>query len=103
MNKCIGFTVLAMVIASAGLSAAERSSPDDSTLAAASMAGESSSMDAGKMQEKMLRMHEQMHKIMRTKDGLERERLLQEHRNMLEENMRLMQGMKGDCNSQKEM
>lgn len=50
-------------------------------------------MQSQKMQEKMLRMHEMMHKIMQSKDGVERERLIQEHRKMLEENMHMMHSM----------
>ena len=50
-------------------------------------------MQSQKMQEKMLRMHEMMHKIMQTKDGVERERLIQEHRKLIEENMRMMHTM----------
>ena len=54
-------------------------------------------MKSQNMQETMLRMHEQMHKIMQTKDGVTRERLIQEHRNMIDEQMRMMHSMIGNC------
>lgn len=52
-------------------------------------------MPMGKMQDNMLRMHEQMHKIMRSKDPKERERLMQEHQKMMQENMKMMGGGHG--------
>ena len=52
-------------------------------------------MQMGKMQENMLRMHEQMHKIMQSKDVKEREKLMQEHAKMMQDNMHVMHGMKG--------
>lgn len=54
-------------------------------------------MKSQHMQETMLRMHEQMHKIMQTKDGVTRERLILEHRNMIDDHMRMMHSMKGNC------
>lgn len=41
----------------------------------------------GTMQESMLRMHEQMHKIMQSRDGKEREKLMQEHAQMMQDMM----------------
>jgi hypothetical protein len=52
-------------------------------------------MPMGKMQDNMLRMHEQMHKIMQTQDPKERERLMQEHMKMMQENMKMMGGGQG--------
>lgn len=52
-------------------------------------------MQMGKMQDNMLRMHEQMHKIMDAKDPQERERLKQEQLKMMQDNMQMMQGMMG--------
>ena len=56
----------------------------------------------GMMQENMLKMHEQMHKIMDAKDPQERERLTLEHRQIMRQNMQVMkdsgmmdQGMMG--------
>ena len=53
-------------------------------------------MQMGKMQEHMLRMHEQMHKIMDAKNPQEREQLMQEHSKMMQDNMQMMQGMMGE-------
>lgn len=57
----------------------------------------------GVMQESMLKMHEQMHKIIDAENLQERERLMQEHREMLHQHMQAMkggetmgQGMRGD-------
>ena len=53
-------------------------------------------MPMGMMQEKMLKMHEQMHKIMQAKDPKERDKLMQKHMQMMQEHMKMMGGMKGD-------
>jgi hypothetical protein len=47
------------------------------------------------MQENMIKMHEQMHKIMDTKDPQERERLMAEQRKMMGEQMMRMHGGMG--------
>lgn len=47
-----------------------------------------------KMQENMLRMHEQMHKIMDAKSPQEREQLLQAHAKMMQDGMQMMKSMK---------
>ncbi|MBI3569838.1 MAG: hypothetical protein HY082_01855 [Gammaproteobacteria bacterium] len=52
-------------------------------------------MPMGMMQEKMLKMHEQMHKIMQAKDPKERDKLIQEHMQMMQEQMKMMGGMMG--------
>lgn len=51
----------------------------------------------GVMQESMLKMHEQMHKIMDSKNPQEREGLVQEHRHMMQQHMQAMKegGMMG--------
>ena len=62
------------------------------------MAGKAGAMDDKQLaqrQQHMLRMHEQMHKIMQAKDAQERERLTQEHRQMMREHMQAMHGDKG--------
>ena len=64
----------------------------------AAPAGKAGAMDEkemAKMQQNMMRMHEQMHKIMQAKDAPERERLTQEHRQMMREHMQTMHGDKG--------
>lgn len=55
------------------------------------------------MQENMLKMHEQMHKIMDAKNPQEREQFMQVHREMMHQHMQTMkdggmmgQGMMGD-------
>lgn len=54
-------------------------------------------MPMNNMQDNMLKMHEQMHKIMETKDPKERELLMQEHQKMMHEHMGMMHGnMMGD-------
>ena len=92
-------TVLAMALSPACVLANDAISQDRSYLTTAAVTGEEAVIRADKMQERMLRMHEHMHKIMRAKDGVERERLLQEHRMMIEENMGMMYGSKAgsDC------
>ena len=49
------------------------------------------------MQESMLKMHEQMHKIMDAKNPQERERLTQAHRETMHQHMQTMKdgGMEG--------
>ena len=51
----------------------------------------------GAMQEIMLKMHEQMHKILDAKNPQEREQLMQAHREMLHQHMQAMKdgGMMG--------
>ena len=61
---------------------------------ATTMTDKDKQMQMGKMQENMLRMHEQMHKIMDTKNPQEREKLMQEHSKMMRDNMRMMHDMK---------
>ena len=62
---------------------------------ATAMTDNEKQMQMGKMQETMLQMHEQMHKIMDAKDPQEREQLTQEHTKMMQDHMRMMQGMMG--------
>ncbi|MBI3574173.1 MAG: hypothetical protein HY083_00690 [Gammaproteobacteria bacterium] len=52
-------------------------------------------MPMGMMQDKMLKMHEQMHKIMQAKDPKERDKLMQEHMQMMQEHMKMMGGGMG--------
>lgn len=48
-----------------------------------------------KMQENMLRMHEQMHKIMEAKTPQDREMHMKEHAKMMHDSMHMMKGMMG--------
>ena len=53
-------------------------------------------MPMGMMQDNMLKMHEQMHKVMQAKDPKERDRLKQKHMQMMQEQMKMMgNGMMG--------
>lgn len=61
---------------------------------ATAMTEKDKQLQMGKMQESMLRMHEQMHKIMDTKNPQEREKLMQEHAKMMQD-MHMMQGKMG--------
>ena len=62
---------------------------------AMAMTDKDKQMQMNKMQENMLRMHEQMHKIMQSTDPKEREKLMQEHAKMMQNNMQMMHSMKG--------
>ncbi len=56
----------------------------------------------GMMQEGMLKMHEQMHKILDAKNPQEREQLMQAHREMMHQHMQTMKDggmMGGDAKS----
>lgn len=58
--------------------------------------------DMSVMQESMLKMHEQMHKIMDAKEPQVREQLMQAHREMLHQHMQAMKTgsmMGGDAES----
>ena len=93
MNRSTLAMLALLAAAPAGLVADEIKSSDKGHMGAAAMSDEDQAMQAQKIQEKMLRMHEMMHKIMQTKGGVERERLIQEHRKMLTENMHMMHSM----------
>ena len=93
MKKLTRIVVLGLLSISPAVLADETKSSDKERLDVAARSDDEKPMQSQKMQEKMLRMHEMMHKIMQSKDGVERERLIQEHRKMLEENMRMMHSM----------
>ena len=69
MKKSLLIAVLATLPLSTPLAWAEETQHSD----------KDKQMQMGKMQENMLRTHEQMHKIMDAKNPQERERLMQEH------------------------
>ena len=69
--------------------------PDKDKKPATTMTDKEKHMQMGKMQEHMLKMHEQMHKIIDAKNPQEREQLMQEHSRMMQDNMQMMQGMMG--------
>lgn len=79
MHKLILATAVSLLcFAPIGRSADEHHPPDGPPRDAKSMR---------MMQEHMLKMHAQMHKIMEAKDPAERERLMQEHQKMMQETM----------------
>lgn len=96
MKKSIPIAILAALLFSTSLTWAEEAHhPDQDKKLATTMTDKDKQMQMGKMQEKMLQMHEQMHKIMQSKDAKEREELMQEHAKMMQDHMSMMQGMMG--------
>lgn len=100
MKKSLFIAALAALSLSTPLAWAEEAhhaAKDTKPASTMAMTGKDKPMQMEKMQENMLRMHELMHKIMDAKDPQERERLMQEHATMMQDNMRMMHGMMGDC------
>jgi hypothetical protein len=94
MKKSILIAVLATLSFSTPLIWAEEAQNlDQVKKPVMAMTGKDKQMQMDKMQVKMLRMHEQMHKIMQSKDAKEREKLMQEHAKMMQNHMSMMQGM----------
>ena len=72
--------------------AAPKTEPKNAMAPAAKDAG----MPMGMMQDNMLKMHEQMHKVMQAKDPKERDKLKEKHMQMMQEQMKMMgNGMMG--------
>ena len=90
MNKLILATVVSFSLSTPAVLAVDEHHPDQKG-ALAKDAG----MPMGKMQDNMLKMHEQMHKIMQAKDPKQRDKLMQEHMQMMQEHMKTMGGMMG--------
>lgn len=98
MKKLFLIAVLAALPLSAPLSRADDAYQyDKNKEPAAAITEKDKQMQMGKMQENMLRMHEQMHKIMAAKNPQERERLMQEHAKMMQDSMQMMHGTMGGC------
>lgn len=76
------------------VSAVEEHHPDQKP-AASAPAAKNGGMPMGMMQDNMLKMHEQMHKIMKAKDPKQRDKLMQEHMQMMQAHMKTMGGMMG--------
>lgn len=96
MKKSIPIAVLATLSFSTPFAWAEEAHhSDQDKKPATTMTDKDKQMRMGEVQEKMLRMHEQMHKIMQAKDAKEREKLMQEHAKMMQDHMSMMQGMMG--------
>ncbi len=93
MKSTLLIAVLATLPLSMPLAWAEDAHhPDQDKKPPTAMTDKDKQMQMGKMQENMLRMHEQMHKIMVAKNPQERERFMQEHSKMMQDNMRMMGG-----------
>ncbi len=95
-------TAVTALLAAAPLHADEAHHKDDPKKPAAAPAQpRSAAMPADRekrmqtMQANMIRMHEQMHKIMQARDPKERQRLMQEHLKMMQDNMKMMGGNMG--------
>ena len=96
MKKSILIAILATLSFSTPLIWAEEAHhPDQDKKSATTMTDKDKQMQMGKMQGQMLGMHEQMHKIMQSKDSKEREKLMQEHAKMMQDHMSMMHGMMG--------
>ena len=104
MKTSIFSAVIAYAVLSApGAYADEAHHPDKKDVPAISAPAKGTKASTGKgaetsmapMQDNMLKMHEQMHKIMQAKDPKQRDKLVQEHMQMMREHMKTMGGMMG--------
>lgn len=96
MKKSILIALLATLsFSTPPIWAQEAHDPDHVAKPATTMTEEDKHQHMHKMQEKMLQMHEQMHKITQSKDAKEREKLMQEHAQMMKDHMSMMHGMMG--------
>lgn len=91
MNKLILTTAVSFALSTSAVLAVGDHHPEQK---GAQVKG--AGMPMGKMQDNMLKMHEQMHKIMQAQDSKERERLMEEHQNMMQEHMKMMGGGMGE-------
>lgn len=97
MKKSLLIAVLATLPLSMPLAWADDSHhPENDKKPATAMTDEDKQMQMGKMQESMLKMHGQMHKIMDAKDPQEREQLMQENTKMMQGHMQMMRSMMGE-------
>jgi len=96
MKQSLLIAVLATLPLSTPLAWAEEAHHSDKDKKpATAMTDKDKQMQMGKMQENMLRMHEQIHKVMDAKNPQEREQLLEVHSKMMQDNMHMMQDMMG--------
>ena len=94
MKKTLLIALLAALPLSTSLARADTAHhADKDTKSAMTMTDKDKQMEMDKMQENMLKMHAQMHKIMEAKDPQERERLMQENMKTMKDNMQMMQMM----------
>ena len=100
MKKSLIFTLLASLplVTSIAWAADVHHGKDHKATTTMPMTEKDKQMDTEKqmkMQENMLRMHEQMHKIMDAKTPQDREMLMKEHQKMMHDSMHMMKGMMG--------
>lgn len=93
-KKLLIATLIALPLTCSLVAAQEPDHSSGDKLAVA-MTDKDKQMQMTKMQENMLLMHEQMHKVMNAKTPEERESLMQEHEKMMQAGMQMMRGMKG--------
>lgn len=96
MTVTLKNTAVAMIAAAALSSVAAFADNMQKAQAGTAAAGmPDKDQQARMMQEHMLKMHEQMHKIMDAKSPQEREKLMQEQRDTMRQHMDMMSGMMG--------
>ncbi|MDO8861644.1 hypothetical protein Q6D67_08010 [Haliea sp. E1-2-M8] len=92
MKKSLLIGVMVTLPLSTSLAWADAHNSDKDKKPATTMTDKDTQMQMGKMQEHMLSMHAQLHKIMDAKNPQEREQLMQEHSKMMQDHMQVMQG-----------
>jgi len=87
MDKLILAAMAALALAACAAPGGERHAHEEKGPTAAQAGNRTAAM-----QDNMLGMHEQMHKIMEARDPNERARLMKEHQDQMHEHMRMMGG-----------
>ena len=95
MKNSILIAALASLFLSMPLVLADDSHHSGDKKSATAMTDKDKQMRMEKMQEHMLKMHAQMHKIMEAKTPEERKQLMDEHMKMMKDGKHGMHGMKG--------
>ena len=90
MNRLILMAVVAVAPAACAAPGGEKHAHDEK----GAPAGDAGTPMAT-MQDNMLRMHAQMHKIMDARDPAERARLMREHQELMRDHMKMMGGHGG--------
>ena len=87
MDRLIWGAMISLALAGCAVPGGEKHVHDET-----GAAGRDTGKPTAMMQDNMLRMHEQMHKIMETKDPNERAQLMKEHQETMREHMKMMGG-----------
>lgn len=96
MKKSLFIAVLAILPLSTTTAwAADVHHANTDSKSAVAMTDKDKQLHTAKMQDNMLRMHEQMHKITESKTPADRELHMQEHARIMSDNMSMMHGMMG--------